>query len=99
MHIESSSLEKIALHTSNDAGSINAYVFIQTRCGTIEKVVSETRNIKHVLSTEIISGNYDVVLRVNVHQLEDLHRVSERIKMISGINQAITHIIEKEIVS
>ncbi len=75
---------------------INAYVFIQTYSGFLDSVILDTQKIREVMSTAVISGNYDVLVKVNVHCLEDLFNVSERIKMIKGIQQATTHIIEKE---
>jgi len=83
----------------NKSGDINAYVFIQTDCGALDAVLSETKNIDQVMSTAVISGNYDVLLKINVHRLEDLFKVSEKIKMIKGINLATTHIIEKEVIT
>lgn len=78
---------------------INAYVFIQTYSGFLDSVILDTQKIREVMSTAVISGYYDVLVKVNVHCLEDLFNVSERIKMIKGIQHATTHIIEKEVLT
>jgi len=92
-------MENQTISKANISDDINAYVFIQTDCGCLDTVLSETKNIEQVMSTAVISGNYDVLIKVNVRRLEDLFKVSEKIKMIKGISQATTHIIEKEIIN
>ena len=98
MHSEPSPVESLAMSKTNTTmNEINAYVLIQAHCGSIDKVLLETKNIKQVMSTAVISGKYDVLVKVNVPRLEDLFNVSEKIKMINGIQQATTHIVEKEV--
>jgi len=45
----------------------------------------------------VIAGEYDIVVRVHVKNLEKLLEVTNEIQMINGVKKTTTQVIEKEI--
>jgi DNA-binding Lrp family transcriptional regulator len=70
---------------------VRAYVFIQTRVGMGPQVAREVGAIQSVLSSEGVTGPYDVIARVEAPTLDDLGRlVATAIHAIEGITRTIT---------
>jgi len=65
--------------------------------GKTDKAIKEMRQISNVAKISIIAGEYDIVVRAQVKNLEELLDVTDRIQMIDGVNKTTTQIIEKEI--
>ena len=55
------------------------------------------RQIDNVAKISIIAGEYDIVVRAQVKNLEELLDVTDKLQTIDGINKTTTQIIEKEI--
>ena len=55
------------------------------------------RQIDNVAKISIIAGEYDIVVRAQVKNLEELLDVTDKLQMIEGVNKTTTQIIEKEI--
>jgi DNA-binding Lrp family transcriptional regulator len=55
------------------------------------------RQIGNVVKISIIAGEYDIVVRAQVKNLEELLDVTDKLQMIEGVNKTTTQIIEKEI--
>jgi DNA-binding Lrp family transcriptional regulator len=75
---------------------IHAYVFARLKPGTSESTMKRIPTLAHVQSVSIVSGAYDMVVRVSVSHLEQLHDVTNTIHIIPGILKTSTQIIEKE---
>ena len=60
--------------------------------------VDEIYQIENVAKVSVISGDYDIVLRIKVDNLSNLSKVTNEIQSVSGVKNTDTHIIEKEIV-
>ena len=65
--------------------------------GKSEKVIKEMRKIENIAKVSIVAGEYDIVVRVQVNDLEDLLTVTDKIHMIDGVTKTTTQVIEKEI--
>ena len=65
--------------------------------GKSDKAIKEMRQIDNVVKISIIAGEYDIVVRAQVKNLEDLLDVTDKLQMIEGVNKTTTQIIEKEI--
>ena len=61
------------------------------------KHVSKSENIDAELIKRRVAGEYDVVVRVHVKNLENLLKVTNKIHMIEGVRKTTTQVIEKEI--
>ena len=55
------------------------------------------RVLDKIAKISIIAGEYDIVVRAQVKNLEELLDVTDQIQMIEGVNKTTTQIIEKEI--
>ena len=76
---------------------ISAYILITMHPGKNDKAIKEMRQIDNVAKISIIAGEYDIVVRAQVKNLEELLDVTDKIQMIEGVNKTTTQIIEKEI--
>jgi len=65
--------------------------------GKTDKAIKEMRQIDNVVKISIIAGEYDIVVRAQVKNLEELLDVTDKLQMIEGVNKTTTQIIEKEI--
>jgi len=67
------------------------------RPGKSDKAIAEMRKINNVEKISIVAGEFDIVIRVRVENLEDLLTVTNEIHLIRGVQKTTTQIIEKEI--
>ena len=65
--------------------------------GNTEKAIEEMRKIDNIQKISIVTGDYDIVVRVGIKALDKLLKVTDKIQMIKGINKTTTQVIEKEI--
>jgi len=80
-----------------DNNLINAYVLITMRPGNLDSAFKEMSKTENVENTSVVAGEYDMVVRVKVKTLENLHEVTDKIRMMEGVEKTITHVVEKEI--
>lgn len=76
---------------------ISAYILITMQPGRTDKAIKEMRQLDNVAKISIIAGEYDIVIRAQVKNLEELLNVTDQIQMIEGVTKTTTQIIEKEI--
>lgn len=65
--------------------------------GKTDKAIKDMRQLGNVAKISIIAGEYDIVVRAQVKNLEELLNVTDKIQMIEGVTKTTTQIIEKEI--
>ncbi len=76
---------------------ISAYILITILPGKTDKAIKEMRQLDNVAKISVIAGEYDIVVRAQVKNLEELLNVTDKIQMIDGVTKTTTQIIEKEI--
>jgi len=76
---------------------ISAYILITMQPGKNDKAIKEMREIENIAKISIIAGEYDIVVRAQVKNLEELLDVTDKLQMIEGVGKTTTQIIEKEI--
>jgi len=76
---------------------INAYILLTMRPGNSNNTIKEMRKIENVEKISVVAGEYDIVVRVHVKDLEKLLEVTNEIKMVDGVKKTTTQVIEKEI--
>ena len=76
---------------------ISAYILITMQPGKTDKAVKQMRQLDNVAKISIIAGEYDIVVRAQVKNLEELLHVTDQIQMIEGVTKTTTQIIEKEL--
>ena len=80
-----------------DNNLINAYVLVAMQPGNLNNAFKEMSKTENVENTSVVAGEYDMVVRVKVKTLENLHEVTNKIRMIGGVEKTTTHVVEKEI--
>jgi DNA-binding Lrp family transcriptional regulator len=76
---------------------VNAYILITMRPGNSDNAIKEMRKLEHVEKISVVAGEFDIVIRVKVDDLELLLDVTNKIHMVNGVQKTTTQIIEKEI--
>ena len=76
---------------------INAYILINMKPGDSDKTINEMRKIDNVAKISIVAGEYDIVVRTQVRNLDQLLKVTNKIQMVDGVKKTTTQVIEKEI--
>jgi DNA-binding Lrp family transcriptional regulator len=70
---------------------INAYVFVQVRVGRSAEVASEIARLESVISSEVVTGPYDVIARAEAADMDDLGKlVLARIQAVDGVTRTLT---------
>jgi len=68
-----------------------AYVLIEGAAGRIQRILEELRKIEEVRSADAVTGQYDVIARIEAEDINALGRVSYgKIQMIDGVLRTIT---------
>ena len=70
---------------------IQAFVLIQTEVGRAEVVAKQLAALPGVLTSEYVTGPYDVVVRVGAETMEKLQvEVVPSVQQITGITRTLT---------
>ncbi|HUS61140.1 MAG TPA: Lrp/AsnC ligand binding domain-containing protein [Acidimicrobiales bacterium] len=71
--------------------AVSAYILIQTEVGKAASVAEKVAAIEGVVSSEDVTGPYDVIARAEAETMDDLGRmVVSRVQMIEGITRTLT---------
>jgi DNA-binding Lrp family transcriptional regulator len=71
--------------------AVSAYILIQTEVGKAASVATQVGGIDGVVSSEDVTGPYDVIVRAEAETMDDLGRmVVSRVQMIDGITRTLT---------
>jgi DNA-binding Lrp family transcriptional regulator len=65
--------------------------------GETEKAINEMRKIENVEKISIVAGEFDIIVRVHVKNLDNLLKVTNNIQMTKGVKKTTTQVIEKEL--
>ena len=78
--------------------TVSAYIFFIVDLGKTQEVVNALREIPNIVNVAVVTGEYDIVVRIIVENLEELfHVTTDKIHMIEGISETQTSVIEKEV--
>ena len=71
--------------------AVSAYILIQTEVGKAAKVAKDIVEIKGVQQAEDVTGPYDVIVRAEARNLDELGKlVVARVQAIDGITRTLT---------
>jgi DNA-binding Lrp family transcriptional regulator len=71
--------------------AVSAYILIQTEVGKAADVAGAVGAIEGVVTSEDVTGPYDVIARAEAETMDDLGRmVVSRVQMIDGITRTLT---------
>jgi DNA-binding Lrp family transcriptional regulator len=69
----------------------SGYILIQTQVGKAHDVANEVSRLKGVLSSEGVTGPYDVVVHAEARSLDELSKlVVLRIQEVEGVTRTLT---------
>jgi DNA-binding Lrp family transcriptional regulator len=70
---------------------VTAYILIQTEVGKAGQVAKSIADIPGVLSAEDVTGPYDVIVRAEAQNVDDLGKlVVARVQAVDGITRTLT---------
>jgi DNA-binding Lrp family transcriptional regulator len=70
---------------------VQAYILIQTEVGKAAQVATEVAAIKGVTQAEDVTGPYDVIVRAEARNVDDLGKlVVAKIQAVDGITRTLT---------
>jgi hypothetical protein len=70
---------------------VEAFMLIQTEVGRAEVIAKQLAELPGVLSSEYVTGPYDVVVRIGAETLADLTaRVVPTVQQVAGITRTLT---------
>ena len=70
---------------------VQAYILIQTEVGKAAQVAKEVAVIKGVTQAEDVTGPYDVIVRAEARNVDDLGKlVVAKIQAVDGITRTLT---------
>jgi hypothetical protein len=73
---------------------VEAFMLIQTEVGRAEVIAKQLAALSGVLSSEYVTGPYDVVVRIGADSLRDLHAdVVPSVQQVTGITRTLTCLI------
>ena len=71
--------------------AVEAYVLIQAEVGKAAEVASSCAKINGVISAEDVTGPYDVIVRAEARNVDDLGKlVVAKIQAVEGITRTLT---------
>ena len=70
---------------------VTAYILVQTEVGRAAAVAKEIGEITGVASAEDVTGPYDVIVRAEARNVDDLGKlVVARVQAVDGITRTLT---------
>jgi DNA-binding Lrp family transcriptional regulator len=76
---------------TEEVNVVQAYILIQTEVGKAAQVAKEVADIKGVNSAEDVTGPYDVIVRAEAKNVDDLGKlVVAKIQAVEGITRTLT---------
>ncbi|NHJ85669.1 MAG: Lrp/AsnC family transcriptional regulator [Asgard group archaeon] len=75
---------------------IKAYILISVRLGKTDEVLKKLKQIPNVTSVAVITGEYDIISRVETQTMDEMYNRTQEIHLIDGILETTTAIIQKE---
>jgi len=66
--------------------------------GTSSEALEEIKKINNIEKISVVTGDYDIVVKVNVKNLEHLHKLTNQLQTVDGVEKTMTNVIEKEFI-
>lgn len=81
----------VAKTSKGEAPTVEAYVLIQTAVGQADSVAAAVRQIPGVAKADDVTGPYDVIVRVQAPNVDDLGQlVVAKVQVVDGITRTVT---------
>ena len=80
--------------TSNE--ELKAYIMINVKLGKTNEVLAKLKKIPGITSLAVITGEYDIIARVETVDMNEMYNRTQEVHLIDGIIETTTSIIQKE---
>jgi DNA-binding Lrp family transcriptional regulator len=78
---------------------VKAYIMTCMVPGSYTKAIQEIKKLNHIEKISVVTGDYDIVVKVDVKSLEHLHLLTNQLQKIDGVEKTTTQVVEKEFVT
>ena len=82
--------------TDENNGKNKAYILVTIKLGKTNEVLAKLKQIPNVTSVAVITGEYDIIIRVETNTMDEMYNRTQEIHLIDGIIETTTSIIQKE---
>ncbi|NHJ40583.1 MAG: Lrp/AsnC family transcriptional regulator [Asgard group archaeon] len=81
---------------TNTKETLRAYILMNIKLGSTNNVLAKLKQIPGITSIAVITGEYDVIVRLETNSFEEMFDRTQDIHLIDGIEETTTSIIQKE---
>ncbi|MEM2142649.1 MAG: Lrp/AsnC ligand binding domain-containing protein [Candidatus Thorarchaeota archaeon] len=78
---------------------ITVYILMKIEIGKTEQVLERLRSILEATKIAVVTGIYDIIVRLEVQDLDELYNITLKIHSIPGIRETSTAVVEKMLYS
>ena len=82
--------------TLQEKESIKAYIMLNIELGKTNEVLTQIKKIPGITSIAVITGEYDILVRIETLTMDEMYNRTQDIHLIEGIIETVTSIIQKE---
>ena len=75
---------------------MKAYILINVKLGKTNEVLAKLKKIPGITSLAVITGEYDIIARVETIDMNEMYNRTQEVHLIDGISETTTSIIQKE---
>ena len=68
---------------------ISAYILIDMKPGNFDNAINSMRKIENITKISVVAGEYDIVVRAQVTNLDRLLKVTNKIQLIDGVEYEV----------
>lgn len=82
--------------TDENPDKNKAYILVTVQLGKTNEVLAKLKQIPNVTSVAVITGEYDVIIRVETDTMDEMYNRTQEIHLIDGVMETMTSMIQKE---
>jgi len=75
---------------------LKAYVMCTAKLGKTNDVLAALKKIPNITSVAVITGEYDIIVRLETKTMEEMYERTQEIHLIEGIVETTTSVIQRE---
>lgn len=79
--------------------TITVYLLMDIEIGKTEQVLEKLQLIPEATKIAVTTGIYDIILRLEVDNLDELYTITLKVHSIPGIKETTTAVVEKMLYS
>ncbi len=82
--------------SSQSNETMKAYILINAKLGKTNEVLAKLKKIPGIITVAVITGEYDIIVRVETADMNEMYNRTQEVHLIDGIIETTTSIIQKE---